>query len=363
MSTRTIQISNFVFSDEIGQLFGFLLIDTALWGALALYLELIVPKDFGLSLHPLFCLIDPVIAMRDCLCQRPASIASGEGITLAMRRNKSSFRVKLAKEDADVAQERQRMYEGEIIEDEQAVSIMDLRKIYPGSTRPAVDNVTFHIERDQCFGLLGTNGAGKTTTLSMLTGLFPPSEGYAKISGFNIVGEMSKIYAVMGLCPQFDVVWSHLTVREHLQFYSMLKGVPSDKRDEAVNNSIKGVNLSEKADWYAGTLSGGQRRRLSLAISMIGAPEVIFLDEPTTGLDPETRRWVWQYIDAMKAGRGIILTTHSMEEADALCSTIAIMSHGRLRCLGTTMHLKEKFGKGIRIILVGPSPVLSESTW
>ena len=177
MSTRTIQFSNFVASDEIGQLFGFLLIDTGLWGVLALYLEMVVPKDFGLTLHPLFCFIDPLISIRHLVCPRPGSVASGEGITLAMRRNRSSFRVKLAKEDTDVAQERQKMYEGEVIEDEQAVSIMDLRKIYPGASRPAVDNVTFHIERDQCFGLLGTNGAGKTTTLSMLTGLFPPSEG------------------------------------------------------------------------------------------------------------------------------------------------------------------------------------------
>ena len=152
-------------------------------------------------------------------------------------------------------------------------------------------------------------------------------------------------------------------MREHLQFYCKLKGVPSEKRQKAVEKSIEGVNLGEKADWYASTLSGGQRRRLSLAISMIGAPEVIFLDEPTTGLDPETRRWVWQYIDAMKAGRGIILTTHSMEEADALCSKIAIMSHGRLRCLGTTMHLKEKFGKGIRIILVRILPLCSTTSY
>jgi ABC-type multidrug transport system ATPase subunit len=160
---------------------------------------------------------------------------------------------------------------------------------------------------------------------------------------------MHKIYSIMGVCPQFDVTWPDLTVAEHLLFYCRLKGVPASKEDSEVTRMINAVRLDGAGHKKSRELSGGMRRRLSLAISLIGNPQVVFLDEPTTGLDPETKTWVHKFISDMKGGRCIVLTTHSMQEADALCNRIGIMSHGKMRCLGTNEHLKNKFGSGVRV--------------
>merc|ERR1712023_422437 len=207
------------------------------------------------------------------------------------------------------------------------------------------------VAKGECFGLLGPNGAGKTTTISMLTGLFPPSRGNAIVSGFDLRKELKLIYDVMGICPQFDITWPDLNIEDHLYFYARLKGLSKEIEKEAVNKLIEEVGLTDAAKLKKKSkeLSGGMRRRLSLAMSLIGQPEVVFLDEPTTGLDPETKRNIWALLDKVKQGRCIILTTHSMDEADALCERIGIMSHGLMRCVGTNLHLKNKYGNGYKI--------------
>ena len=150
-------------------------------------------------------------------------------------------------------------------------------------------------------------------------------------------------------CLQFDILWPLLTVIETLLFYCRIKGVPPGQMRDLATDTAFAVDLGHVPNRLVGKLSGGMKRRVSLAISLIGNPRVIFLDEPTTGLDPETKRAMWSLIDMAKADRCIILTTHSMEEADALCGRIGIMAYGRLRCLGSSLHLKNKFGAGYKL--------------
>jgi len=203
--------------------------------------------------------------------------------------------------------------------------------------------------KGECFGLLGPNGAGKTTLISILTGLYPPTDGYAWVDGYDVHTEMDYIHRNIGVCPQHDILWDDLTCVEHLLFYARLKGVPKNEEMNQVEKILKEVGLSDSATKQANELSGGMRRRLSIAISLVGDSPILFLDEPTTGLDPETRRYLWTTIQNAKVGRCIILTTHSMEEADVLSTKIAIMSNGSLKCLGNQLHLKNKFGGGYKL--------------
>jgi ABC-type multidrug transport system ATPase subunit len=257
-------------------------------------------------------------------------------------------------EPEDVAREREKVYRNQI-DPASPVIIVDLRKEYGsrfGSQKKvAVHNLTLSIRKGECFGLLGPNGAGKTTTISMLTGLFPPSSGTAYIGGFDIRTEIDKVHRVMGVCPQFDTLWMDLTCQETLLFYARLKGVASSDENAHVHESLRQVGLEQFGDRLVKDLSGGMRRRLSVAVSLVGNPRIIFLDEPTTGLDPESRRHLWDVLNQVKANRCIILTTHSMEEADVLCTTIGIMSGGMLRCVGPQQQLKQRFGQGYTLKL------------
>jgi len=200
----------------------------------------------------------------------------------------------------------------------------------------------------ECFGLLGPNGAGKTTLISALSGTTELTGGTGTICGMDVKTEMRKINTVLGVCPQFDIVWDDLTVAEHLLLYARIKGVEKEKA--SVRRVAEAVKLDGDAfNTRASHLSGGMRRRLSLAIALIANPRVLFLDEPSTGLDPETRQSLWTIVSRLRKNRCIVLTTHSMEGADALSQRIGIMATGYLRCLGTPLHLKNKHGKGYQL--------------
>jgi len=240
-----------------------------------------------------------------------------------------------------------------------AVRIVRLSKTYRKfpliSTRwdvHAQDNVSLNIPQGSLFCLLGHNGAGKTTTINILTGLFPSSSGEAYIYGRNVRTEMNEIRHSMGVCPQHDILWDEMTAREHLELFCYLKNVPSQQREAMIKEKLEMVRLTRVGSNRVGSYSGGMKRRLSVAISSIGEPDIIFLDEPTTGMDPMSRRHVWELIEKMKKDRVIILTTHSMEEADVLGDRIAIMAHGKVRCVGNSLHLKNRFGDGYRINIV-----------
>ena len=214
----------------------------------------------------------------------------------------------------------------------------------------AVKGNFFRVETGKLFALLGPNGAGKTTTINLLTGVLPITSGDACVGGHSIRGgEMSAIRRLMGVCPQFDVLWGDMTAREHLLLFAALKGLPREQWERTTNELLDRTKLTPAADRRSSGFSGGMKRRLSVGIALIGDPEVVYLDEPTTGMDPITRRYVWDIILEAKAGRAIVLTTHSMEEADVLADNITIIAKGRLRCFGSSLRLKTKFGTGYRI--------------
>ena len=192
----------------------------------------------------------------------------------------------------------------------------------------------------------------------MLTAEFPPTSGDAILSGFSVTHHPEATRRRIGYCPQFDAHFANLTGREHVELYASIKGVPEQFVKDAAAAKLEEVGLSAfDSDRLSSNYSGGMKRRLSLACATIGQPQLVFLDEPSTGVDPVARREIWQLISNMGAGddlpkeerSSVVLTTHSMEECEALCPRIGIMANGRLRCLGSAQHLKHKFGQGYQI--------------
>uniref|UniRef100_A0A8C4IH44 P-type phospholipid transporter n=1 Tax=Dicentrarchus labrax TaxID=13489 RepID=A0A8C4IH44_DICLA len=248
-------------------------------------------------------------------------------------------------EDVDVAEERERIYRSEKTND--ILRIRDLSKTYRGTILPAVDRICVGVSPGECFGLLGVNGAGKTTTFKMLTGDIDVTSGQASVAGHSVLTNILDVHQNMGYCPQFDAIDELLTGREHLHLYARLRGVPEAEISRVAEWAIHKLGLSEDAGRSAGTYSGGNRRKLSTAIAMIGCPALVLLDEPTTGMDPLSRRFLWNSImSVIQDRRAVVLTSHSMEECEALCTRLAIMVNGSFKCLGTIQHLKYKYGDG-----------------
>ncbi|KAM6972808.1 phospholipid-transporting ATPase ABCA1-like [Aplochiton taeniatus] len=274
-------------------------------------------------------------------------------------RSSSSHLKPIGEEDEDVARERQRILGGGGEKD--ILEIKQLTKVYKRKQKPAVDRLCVGIPPGECFGLLGVNGAGKTSTFKMLTGDSAVTSGEAYLAGKSVTSEIDEVHQNMGYCPQFDAINDLLTGREHLEFYAILRGVPEKEVCEVAEWGIRKLGLVKYVDKAAGSYSGGNMRKLSTAMALIGGPPVVFLDEPTTGMDPKARRALWNTIlSIIKEGRSVVLTSHSMEECEALCTRMAIMVNGRFRCLGSVQHLKNRFGDGYTIILrvAGPDPDL-----
>uniref|UniRef100_A0A671KWK4 ATP-binding cassette sub-family A member 2 n=1 Tax=Sinocyclocheilus anshuiensis TaxID=1608454 RepID=A0A671KWK4_9TELE len=254
-------------------------------------------------------------------------------------------------DDVDVACERRRVLRGDA--DNDMLKIDNLTKVYKSRKMGrilAVDRLCLGVRPGECFGLLGVNGAGKTTTFKMLTGDESTTGGEAFIQGHSILRELLCLQQSIGYCPQFDALFDDLTAREHLELYTRLRGIPWKDEERVVRWALEKLELSKYADKPAGTYSGGNKRKLSTAIALIGYPSLIFLDEPTTGMDPKARRFLWNLIlDIIKTGRSVVLTSHSMEECEALCTRLGIMVNGRFKCLGSIQHLKNRFGDGYMI--------------
>jgi ABC-2 type transport system ATP-binding protein len=206
----------------------------------------------------------------------------------------------------------------------------------------AVDKLDIAVEDGEVFSLLGPNGAGKTTTISMLCTILKPTSGTAKVNGFDIVKEAMKVRRSIGLVFQEPSIDDRMTGRENLFMHANLYSVPPSEQKERIDSVLKLVELEERADSILRTYSGGMRRRLELARGLIHYPKVLFLDEPTIGLDPQTRDHIWKYIMELKKVRDItvVLTTHYMDEADKLSNRIAIMDYGKIIALGSPSELK-----------------------
>ncbi|XP_064590356.1 phospholipid-transporting ATPase ABCA7 isoform X4 [Zonotrichia leucophrys gambelii] len=263
----------------------------------------------------------------------------------------------LGDEDQDVARERARV--GNIPPHGHLLLLKDLTKVYRRRKAPAVDRLCVAIPPGECFGLLGVNGAGKTSTFKMLTGDTEVTLGEAWLKGHSVLTDLQSVHQHMGYCPQFDAITDLLTGREHLEFYSRLRGIPEEETPRVAQWGITALGLAPHADRPAGKYSGGNKRKLSTAIALLGCPPVVFLDEPTTGMDPQARRFLWERIlGVIRDGRSVVLTSHSMEECEALCTRMAIMVNGRFRCLGSVQHLKNRFGDGYTVVVRagGPGP-------
>ncbi|XP_020558036.1 ATP-binding cassette sub-family A member 1 isoform X1 [Oryzias latipes] len=253
-------------------------------------------------------------------------------------------------EDEDVARERARVMSGKFHSD--ILTMINLSKVYKAGKKPAVNRLCLGIPPGECFGLLGVNGAGKTSTFRMLTGDTPITHGEAFLDRHSVLTEMDRVHQLMGYCPQFDAISDLLTGREHLELYARLRGVPEESVSKVAQWGVRKLGLTQYAEQKAGGYSGGNKRKLSTAISLIGAPPVIFLDEPTTGMDPKAKRFLWNCIHSVtKEGKAVVLTSHSMEECEALCTRMAIMVNGQFQCLGSVQHLKNRFGDGYTVIL------------
>ncbi|KAK1930710.1 ABC transporter A family member 2 [Phytophthora citrophthora] len=250
-------------------------------------------------------------------------------------------------EDDDVARERQKV-ERSFPTQNDSVFIRNLRQQYGDGGKVALDNLCLSIAKGECFGYLGINGAGKSTTMKVLTGEIAPTNGFVTLGGYDLSRDRDKARRVVGYCPQFDSLHDLLTVEEQLELYARLKGIPSNRVQKAVDQKIEEVGLTEYRTKLTRGLSGGNKRKLSTAIALIGSPSIIFLDEPSTGVDPSSRRKMWDVIANVCAAKEscVVLTTHSMEECEALCTRVGILVSGKLKCLGSVEHLKQKFGRG-----------------
>lgn len=204
----------------------------------------------------------------------------------------------------------------------------------------------------ECFGLLGINGAGKTSTFKMLIGDETISSGDAWVSGVSLKDNLKEIYKDIGYCPQFDALFDELTGRETLRMFCLIRGMESHKIESLSLRLAKEFNFIKHIDKQVKEYSGGNKRKLSTAIALIGSPSVIYLDEPTTGMDPGAKRHLWAVMSKYRsAGKSIVLTSHSMEECEALCTRLAIMVNGEFKCLGSRQHLKNKFSKGYLLVV------------
>jgi ATP-binding cassette subfamily A (ABC1) protein 3 len=245
--------------------------------------------------------------------------------------------------------------------DGRCIQIRNLHKVYATKKGKccAVNSLQLTLYENQILALLGHNGAGKSTTISMLVGLLTPTSGDATVFGKNIITDMDEIRKTLGVCPQNDILFAELTVKEHLEIFAILKGVKEEFLERVVMDMIDEVGLADKTNTTVKALSGGMKRKLSLGIALIGDSKVIILDEPTSGMDPYSMRLTWQLIKKLKKGRIILLTTHSMDEADELGDRIAIMANGSLRCCGSSLFLKHQYGVGYTLTLVKSAPTAS----
>ncbi len=227
------------------------------------------------------------------------------------------------------------------------VEVRGIHKIYPGARRPAVDGINLSIPQGKIFGLLGPNGAGKTTLLSMLCGLLSPSAGELRILGYDVRTHLNRIKRGLGLVPQDLALYPSLSARENLLFFGHMQGLCGRALHARVASCLEIAGLQELANQRVETFSGGLKRRLNLAIGLIHEPQLLILDEPTVGIDPQSRRFIHDVLRKLNMhGMSIIYTTHYMEEVEQLCDELAIMDHGKIIAQGTVKALLGKYQDG-----------------
>jgi len=330
-----------------------LTLDFFFFTILAMYLDQVLPNEFGVN-RPFYFPFLPSTWMSLLGMKKSVSsvdVAATDAAAASSGGNASAL-------EEDVAEEEMRLKQSATEQSSAAMLVQGLVKSFyslgcrgGGAAFHAVKGNWFEVKTGELFGLLGPNGAGKSTTINLMTGVLPCTAGDGYIYGTSVVTDIGGVRTKIGVCPQFDILWGELTGEEHMYLFSALRGLPYGMLEQETLNLLGSVKLLKDRKVETRAYSGGMRRRLSVAISLIGDPQVVFLDEPTTGMDPIHRRHVWDIILEAKAGRAIVLTTHSMEEADALSDRIGIIAGGRLRCLASSVRLKRKFGTGYSVAI------------
>lgn len=296
---------------------------------LGFYLEWVVPSEYGAKEHPCFC----------CRKKSIPLIWAGQADDKAGT-------------DPSYIEE---VEAGLLMQKAQGrtLTIENLRKEYSNG-KVAVQKLDLEMYTDQIFALLGHNGAGKSTTISVISGLLEKSAGKIDVYGLDSVNDRAAIQNMMGVCPQVNPIYPELTVEEHMDLYAVMKGMTKVAEIKSETEKIlTNIDLYHKLKYPAGQLSGGQKRKLCVSIALIGDSKIILLDEPTSGMDTFARRHLWEMLKIYKKDKLIILTTHYMDEADFLGDRIAIMGEGRLITCGSSLFLKEKFGCGYDLTVVG----------
>ncbi|XP_056205858.1 ATP-binding cassette sub-family A member 10-like isoform X1 [Falco biarmicus] len=314
--------SYFLFSTYI-----MLVFDSVLYMLLAMYFDKVLPGKYGIPDPPFFCL-------------KPSYwVRSRKGSTREMPRTAASPEELLGDDIEPMPPE----FMGK-----EAIRLNNIKKAYKKKDKKidALRGLSLNVYEGQITALLGHSGAGKTTLLNVLSGLTLPSEGSATIYDYRLseIGDREAIREMIGICPQSDIQFEVLTVKENLKTFAEIKGIKSKEVDQEVQNILELLDISNIQDTQAEKLSGGQKRKLSIGIAMLGNPQVLFLDEPTAGLDPLSRHQVWSLLREYRAGRVILFSTQFMDEADILADRKAFISHGRLKCVGSSLFLKRKWG-------------------
>jgi ATP-binding cassette subfamily A (ABC1) protein 1 len=349
-------IDNWSFSDTLGML----IFDTFFYAFLGWYADQTLPASFGREFgvaRPWYFLFTPSF-WREAIGMPQPVQHTAPPVPVATRRGcwrRNSIESTTLPVSTDMS-----YFEGpdesqaSLAASNRCVTVSNLVKDFdtPDGVKRAVNNVNLEMYEGQIFVLLGPNGAGKTTAISMMTGLLPPTAGRLTLFGKDLLTDTAEARASLGVCPQHDVLWPELTVQEHLEIFCAIKGVAPSLVASEVTKIIVDVGLTEKVNVFSSKLSGGMKRKLSVAIALIGGSKVVFLDEPTSGMDPYSRRSTWNILQNAREGRVILLTTHFMDEADILGDRIAIMGNGRVQCSGSPLFLKKKYGVGYVLILV-----------
>src|SRR5579872_611669 len=212
----------------------------------------------------------------------------------------------------------------------------------------AIDHLTLTVRKGEIFGLLGPNGSGKTTTINMISGLMRPTSGEVRVMGFDVRHQTRQVRRILGAVPQETALYEELTAWTNMDFHADLFGIPRGEKKERIMKLLELVQLYDRRDSRVGTFSGGMKRRLALARALLHDPQLIYLDEPTLGVDVQARRAIWDYILSLRdQGKTVLITTNYLEEAQALCERLAIIDHGKLIAVDTPEHLKQTYGGSI----------------
>ncbi|XP_049904471.1 glucosylceramide transporter ABCA12 isoform X1 [Epinephelus moara] len=332
---------------SFGWLCWLMLIDSILYFIIGAYIRMVFPGKYGIPAPWYFPFKASFWADLCCCVKSKSNVGRGLLFSNIMQKNQPVF-----SDDKEKGQNTLSSQTGEDFSElPVGVALHGLSKIY--GDRVAIENLNVAFYEGHVTSLLGHNGAGKTTTMSLLTGLFAPSSGSIEVYGRDMQSNIEDIRRELGVCMQYDVLFDHMTAKEHLLLYGQIKAPHWSHKElrEQVRTILEETGMYVHRHKRVGTLSGGMRRKLSISIAFIGGSRLVVLDEPTTGVDPCSRRHIWDIVIQHKKNRTVIMSTHHLDEAEVLSDRIAFLERGGLKCCGSPFHLKDKLGQGYKLTL------------